>query len=134
MTAPVIDYLNPPPLPKTALTPGSTPHDVDGVVEILRLITDPAALKKRLDELQQAVAAADRRIAEAARREAELRSQVADLARRREEFDRELAVDRRNHIAETEEQKRATAAKLAQYAQLLARHEAALNPQPEATS
>ena len=51
--------------PGSALTPNSTPDDVLGVVEILSLITDPAALKQRLDQLNNTTAEANRKIAEA---------------------------------------------------------------------
>jgi DNA repair exonuclease SbcCD ATPase subunit len=47
------------------LTPNSNSNDVLGVVEILSLVTDPAAHKKRLDELQNATQEANRKIAEA---------------------------------------------------------------------
>jgi chromosome segregation ATPase len=53
------------PAPGTKLTPNSTPDDVLGVVEILTLITDPAAHKKRLDDLHNATNEASRMIAEA---------------------------------------------------------------------
>jgi DNA repair exonuclease SbcCD ATPase subunit len=53
------------PAPGTKLTPNSTPDDVLGVVEILTLITDPAAHKKRLDDLHNATNDANRMIAEA---------------------------------------------------------------------
>jgi hypothetical protein len=53
------------PAPGTKLTPSSTPDDVLGVVEILTLITDPAAHKKRLDDLHNATNDANRKIAEA---------------------------------------------------------------------
>jgi hypothetical protein len=113
MTAPVIDYLNPPPLPKTALTPGSTAHDVDGVVEILKLITDPSAHQKMLAEQQQIKAA----WAEIARERRELRRAAAlqadELAKIRAAFDAELATDRENHLAVTRAAEAALAAKCA---------------------
>lgn len=115
------DYLNPPPLPKVALTPGSSADDVLGVVEILRLVTDPAAHQKMLAEQQQVKAA----WAEIARERRELRRAAAlqadELAKIRAEFDRQLATDRENQIAENNARKAALGA---QVAELLAKLDA----------
>lgn len=135
MSAP-IDYLNALPLPKTALTHSSSPEDVLGVVEILSLVTDPAAHKKRLDELQKATAEANRKIAEAKvasekRRTAEnmfaeaakimaerkvaaarLAARVGDLDRREKDLiDRQGKLDQqiKDHQAELEERSKALA-------------------------
>jgi septal ring factor EnvC (AmiA/AmiB activator) len=102
------------------LTPHSTASDTAGLIEILRLITDPAALKKRLAELQRMSAEVDRKIDEAAQREIELKKQVEDLALRRAEFDRQLEIDRANHVAKTEAEKQAMADKLKQAEQFFA--------------
>jgi hypothetical protein len=100
MTAPMSDYLKASidAAPRAPLTPNSTSGDAAAVVEIVSLIADPAACKKRMDELQAAAAEADRRIAAADRREAELRKQAEDMAAARAAFYRELEVDRKNHI------------------------------------
>jgi hypothetical protein len=96
----------------TPLTANSSPSDAAGAVEILKLVGNPSAHRKRLDELLDAVAKADQRIAEATRREIELAKQVAELAKLRAEFDRQLAVDRENHIAKTQAAERDLVAKL----------------------
>jgi hypothetical protein len=116
-----------------SLTPHSTANDTAGLIEILRLITDPVVLKKRLAELQRMTAEADRRIDVAAQREIELKKQIADLAQRRAEFDRELEIDRANHIAKTNEHQQAMADKLAQAEQFFANLKIT-GPQHEATS
>ena len=70
------DYLGASSKSKKGLTFNSTADDVLGVVEILSLVTDPAAHKKRLDELQNAATEADRKIAAA--REASEKRRTAE--------------------------------------------------------
>jgi hypothetical protein len=119
--------------PRAPLTPNSTSGDAAAVVEIVSLIADPTACKKRMDELQNAVQEADRRIAAADRREAELKKQAEDMAAARAAFFRELEIDKANHIGRRLAEEQAMADKLKQAEEFFATLKIT-DPQPEATS
>jgi hypothetical protein len=135
MTAPMSDYLKASidAAPRAPLTPNSTSGDAAAVVEIVALISDPAACKKRMDELQQAKSEAEQVLAEVAREKAELRKQAEDLAVLRAEHDRALAVDRENHIGRRLAEEQAMADKLKQAEEFFATLKIT-DLQPEATS